>query len=332
MNELKDRTNLLKEKLGKACIPWLQSLVQNGNLLEEDAVQFFNGYISYIDTGKTSQASYLAHRKLYLASRGAYPLIMRSIYSYVFEEGIPTQPGTNQASYAEELASDGYLSFDGYFAKNNNLHEICQLLDKASQEIHRQEETNSFRVTLNENEVLSSKLLNNILADTFLMNIVREYLGSKPIIDLVTAWRLVPLENYSIQTLSHDALLYHIDMDRSLFLKLFVYLNDVDLGNGPHCYVPRTHMQQLPQSINQDRRYEESEIYSLNIQPNVICGKAGTVIIGDTHCLHKGCIPIERHRDIFQVEFAISLYGAAYDEKLVSSYPYSARDQVKQNP
>jgi hypothetical protein len=88
---------------------------------------------------------------------------------------------------------------------------------------------------------------------------------------------------------------FHKDPGIKQCIKVFIYLNDVDLENGPFTYVKSSHTLSNP-SINQ-KRFGAGGVYpnekdfnkiidKQDITP--ICGKAGTVIIADTTGLHCG--------------------------------------------
>ncbi len=80
-------------------------------------------------------------------------------------------------------------------------------------------------------------------------------------------------------------------------LKLFAYLSDVELGNGPFAYVPGSHHGNRP---GQDQAVRSGELQPFaatravdpgSLQP--VVGPAGTVFIVDSSLIHAGS-PVER--------------------------------------
>lgn len=111
---------------------------------------------------------------------------------------------------------------------------------------------------------------------------------------------------------SEAAQLYHFDMDRIKFLKFFIYLTDVTPSTGPHCFVAGSHRRK-PAALLRDGRFQDHEL-ERHYAPErfvEITGPKGTVLAADTRGFHKGK-PLETgSRLIFQVEFAVNMFGAS---------------------
>lgn len=97
---------------------------------------------------------------------------------------------------------------------------------------------------------------------------------------------------------------FHYDLDDYRFLKLFIYLTDVDEESGPHEIIKTSHKfnafyrffnRRLPDSLPKK--------YSANVQ--TMLAKKGEGFFEDTMCYHKGTRPI-KPRAIFQLQFALS--------------------------
>ncbi len=89
---------------------------------------------------------------------------------------------------------------------------------------------------------------------------------------------------------------WHRDPGMHGYLKMFIYLNDVDEGSGPFEYIPGTHYYGLDKSFPQkqfgqggfyppkdviEKHYSESQIKQC-------VGPKGTVIFADTSGIHRG--------------------------------------------
>ena len=85
------------------------------------------------------------------------------------------------------------------------------------------------------------------------------------------------------------AQLYHFDMDRPQFLKLFFYLTDVTPDTGPHCYVRASHRER-PAALWRDGRHADDEVLALYGRASEveITAPRGTLIAVDTSGFRKG--------------------------------------------
>lgn len=165
------------------------------------------------------------------------------------------------------------------------------------------------RYELDEAEVISSPAAQRLVADRSLLELARRYLEGMPVQDLVAMWWSVPGRGAASSAAAQQ---FHFDLDRLEFLKVFVYLTDVELQNGPHVYVRGSH-RDLPAGLRVDRRFGDDEVERWFPGRQVsIGGPRGTVFVADTRGMHKGLPVAEGHRLVFQLEYALSLYGAPY--------------------
>src|SRR5262249_19285766 len=145
-------------------------------------------------------------------------------------------------------------------------------------------------------------------SDPLFYYVASEYLNVAPVLGFITAWISRPHKNDDA-TLSKSAQLFHVDMSNPAFLKVFVYLNDVDEKNGPHCLVPGTQSQK-PDSLWRDGRITDAEM-----QEQIPCekwdfqiGEAGSVFFVDTKAFHKGVPLIEGERHLAQFYYVDTLF------------------------
>ena len=140
--------------------------------------------------------------------------------------------------------------------------------------------------------------------------IAAEYLGTPPLIDLITMWWSFATQS-GLEEQSGAAQLYHFDLDRLSFVKVFVYLTDVDENTGPHSYIKGSHKGYRGATFTRDGRFSDEEVAAAYPKEEYrICGPAGTVFIADTKGLHKGNPLIDGERLMFQIQFVNSLFGA----------------------
>src|SRR5262249_26430433 len=106
---------------------------------------------------------------------------------------------------------------------------------------------------------------------------------------------------------------YHRDVDDWRFLKLFIYLTDVDDTGGPHAYVRGSHKTAFSlksQAYAQDdieRRYGARAVTR-------VLGPRGTSFMADPVGIHCGLSPTEQPRLILQVQYSLlPIYAFLYD-------------------
>lgn len=134
------------------------------------------------------------------------------------------------------------------------------------------------------------------------LSAVGDVLGAKPTISYMTAW-------WSIAhgEAAKEAELYHRDVDDLRFIKLFIYLTDVDEGSGPHAFVKGTHK---VDKLTEIRRLSEEEVAREFGAGNMLSftGPAGTAFIENTYGVHRGVPPKTRTRLLFQVLYSLTEY------------------------
>ena len=137
-----------------------------------------------------------------------------------------------------------------------------------------------------------------------MLKIAENYLGCNPIFHNIMFWASYPGEVEQTQK-------FHQDFDDIKFLKVFIYLNDVNKKNGPHVYVKESIHNIKKISINDklSERYDD-DIIDNNFKNDIIkiCGNAGTMIFEDTHGLHKGNNLKNGKRFVLQLVYGISSF------------------------
>jgi len=130
------------------------------------------------------------------------------------------------------------------------------------------------------------------------LRLAEAYLGCKPTLSsLGVRWSLPGKARARYQS-------FHRDVDDWRFIKLFVYLSDVQADCGPHVYVRGSHR----------RRFGfNAKIYTLDDitarfgadSLMTITGPAGVTFIADTVGVHCGAPPTGRPRLMLQVQYSI---------------------------
>lgn len=172
------------------------------------------------------------------------------------------------------------------------------------------------RIFFSEEELIKSSVIRDLISDKSLLYFASSYLQCAPVLSNIGSW--FSFYNSEVNH-SESAQLFHFDMDRIKWVKFFIYLNDVDEKNGPHCIVKKTHLSgSHPEEIRKMgyARISDKKISKFFPSEDIIefVGKAGTLIAVDTRAYHKGKILKKGSRKILQMEFADSLFGGQFEK------------------
>lgn len=289
------------------------------------------GLSFYEKSGFTTKSAYSALRKMFILSRGvSNDLISKKISERIGKYETNQVTGVlgnlSKIQIKEMVAKmnvDGYYVFDSKLEKSivdslflAGMNIPCRYLDLNSNKYSEKEilfDPNNLvspRYEFVNSSIVNLPVVQKLLFDETLLFFAQEYLGVKPILDLVAFWWSVPFNG---KGKSAAAQMFHFDMDRIKFLKFFFYITDVNTNSGPHCYVKGSH-RVLPKSLARDGRFSDEEIQEVYGVENLveICGIQGSIIAVDTRGFHKGKELLEGKRLIFQIEFANSMFGQYY--------------------
>ena len=128
---------------------------------------------------------------------------------------------------------------------------------------------------------------------------VEQFLGCKPTLAYMAAWW-----SYATPLGAQEAEFFHRDVDDWRFVKLFVYLTDVDDQSGPHVYV--TESANSPK-LTEIRRFTNDEVAANFAADQILTmtGEAGDAFIEDTFGIHKGQSVAAGHRLVFQAVYSM---------------------------
>ncbi|MDQ2802926.1 MAG: hypothetical protein M3Y41_09680 [Pseudomonadota bacterium] len=160
----------------------------------------------------------------------------------------------------------------------------------------------------------SSEVLNLVNAAPVLC-IAADYLGCKPTLSSLGArW------SFPGSKPAGDTQQFHRDLDDWQFLKLFVYLTDVDAGSGPHIYIMKSHR---TAGQIRARPYARAAMDSRYGTDNVrtIIGPRGTAFMADTYGIHAGMVPTHAPRLMLQAQYSLLPVPAYRYEPLALQRP-----------
>lgn len=164
----------------------------------------------------------------------------------------------------------------------------------------------------NQQDLMKIEEVQKLAFDTNLLNLVSQFLGSEPVLCQTNCWWSVSKSTHR-SNLSGNAQLFHQDTEYLKFVKVFIYLTDVDENNGPHQYIQgtsKTAQDRMGEGYNPSSRVDDEKAAELFGKENILTftGKKGSIIIEDTFGLHKGTPVKEGARLLLQLEYCNSLY------------------------
>lgn len=225
------------------------------------------------------------------------------------------------------------LNEDGYYILKDRISEdfINKILDIVSQSKCKGPNGHVMKYDLelveneiyrfNETDIINNHNVQDLIIDPFFYNLCSLYFNSKPIFDYAAMWILNGSFNINSK---ESAQFYHFDLDRTKWLKIFIYLEDVTKDNAPHYYIKGSHKinskpkELLSKGYTRISDKEMSKFYDKD-KFQCIQGKKGTVIIGDTKCWHKGGFVKKGDRKLLQFQISSNLFGANVERKQIKN-------------
>lgn len=226
-----------------------------------------------------------------------YPLQLKDEYIQKVYAALDTLPFTNRVT-GDVLYSSDFLERSGDGGKLSDFKGTYWLSDG----------------TPENQKFLLSETMQQIAFDPGILNLVAEYLQATPIHVATNAW--FSGSSTSQNEVSVNAQEFHQDCGFAQFVKVFIYLSDTSLKNGPHSFVRGScngdHHELIP-GYTESKRISKDTL--LEYYPKecfeTICGNRGTVILGDTSCFHRGEPVIEGARLMLNLEYTSSLFGSS---------------------
>jgi hypothetical protein len=339
--------------MATAAAYWQSGGLRGALEFAKDQVRFWRGYLSFLASRHNDQRALLALRRLFCATNGRFNDTVS------FLNGLSRPPYTVDTSdsiihrltpkYLGEVVRT--LDAQGYFLFPENVAaEVCEGLLRCALQTPMNVITEDGSLLPERRQIdlaappgikydapmellMQDAVAQRLAGDSGLLAIAQAYFRAKAVQDLVAMWWSLP----STKPSSAIAQLYHFDMERIKFLKFFLYLSDVGPENGPHCFIKGSH-RRLPRPLCEHRRFTDEEVFQHYARSDEvrITGEKGTLCAVDTRGLHKGLQLTAGHRLIFQVEFAVNMFGgwdyphvplgrnaSAHFRKMMNLYPDS---------
>ena len=146
--------------------------------------------------------------------------------------------------------------------------------------------------------LLRSQDVLGLITSAPVLRLAAAYLGCTPTLSGLSAYWSYPVAAPALYTQR-----FHRDLDDWRFIKLFLYLTDVDHGAGPHAYVRQSHLRAArlrtrPYSRQAVDRYGRDKVVT-------VLGPRGTAFMADTYGIHLGTVPTQRPRLLLQAQYSL---------------------------
>jgi len=254
------------------------------------------------------------HSLLYYAQRMVTPQRLRHALADGLSRYIDARHGMLPAqAHALHRRGIGRLRRDGYAPLGRMLDngQIAQILDYLRDKplLARGKSLPPFSI---DRAVPGVRMAEYALADVIgcphllefanhpgLLRLAADYIGCKPTISAIgLRW------SFPDAGTGTGLQAFHRDADDWRFIKVFVYLTDVDEECGPHVYVRGTHLEVCGMRL---KDYSDEEILKTYGKERIVSvtGPAGTAFTVNTHGIHKGMLPSGRPRLLLQVQYSL---------------------------
>ena len=297
-------------------------------------IRLFVGALHYNRTQNTPPSSYRAMILLFCSSKGFgldfLNFLVKVHFKLFGRNAIPTSlykisdpiGDTRGVDFVvREVKSNGYCILDTKVS-NDILNSIlkfgfehgAQMRNASRVTRYCRETPEASRYDFRVEDILASKIFYPMLVSSFARETALKYMGCSPWLDVTSLWWHTSFMNAPDP---EAAQLYHFDMDRLKWIKIFVYITDVTSTSGPHCFIRGSHKSgAIPYKFLKKgyARLTDKEVYQYygKTREQEFIAPRGTVIIEDTRGLHKGKHPTNGDRLIFQFQLSNSKFGALY--------------------
>lgn len=294
------------------------------------------GMVCFFFKKDTPAWNYQSFVRLFCATRGYSNDLMTFFISKVHaplklknEQGIlPFKNKDDFDKAVESIEQTGYVKFPQLISP-----EVCESLrqialkepswvrpidvgsmkyhDKPMHAVYDPQNPIGIRYDMFVDQLIKYPLIQKIVTDPSLLHLAQSYLKAPPVLDAVNMWWCT---SYSKAASGEAAQKYHFDLERPKWLKIFIYLTDIDEETGPHCFVAKSHKaNSIPWKLLKRgySRIEDDEVADTYNKEDILVmvGPKGTLLAEDTRGLHKGLHLQRGERLIFQIQYSNSLFA-----------------------
>lgn len=321
--KLSEDINLSQKKLSKS----IELFLKKNHFDIKDLSNIISGKIISNKRGTVPEEYQKLLVNLYSTSNGLFQKLFNNFifkdFNYKNNKNIIKSPFLNDISSKEINDIVQSIRNEGYFVlsqklDSNFIDNIINWSKKLKYNIINFEEKreqnqtidflnpNCVQAYVSSEDLARNEDIKSLIKDPILLKIVSSYLEvNHPYMSGANLWW--SFKNKNNLSSSEAAQEFHFDLDSIKWLKIFIYFTDVTENNGPHTYIPGSHVEGMKSnrllSEGYKRISEKEMSIHQQIMPKKIMGKKGTIIIGDTKCFHKGNPILSGSRLMFQLQY-----------------------------
>lgn len=305
-----------------------------------------------------------ALKPLYLASKGRLPKAANFLYQQFSRNCIDDSSRyTRHSAIVNDLSGDGFHVIPNFLSSaqvDALLKELAQyeyyapMQGKKALNLKdiRQADSDSplYRVSTYSTNCMGQDIptqsqLGQLMIDTFMADVASAYFKTQAYLTQTVGFytRAKDPKLFTAAEIHGSAQKWHVDYSDLRFIKFFIYLTDVEPGNGPHTFAKRTHEEGFiypkdKQGFHEAgfRVYDNGELDGVLRNEWVeqavskdrikeFHGKRGTLIIENTSGLHKGGDCLSGTREMLSFTYAISNSGVPSTQPSIDYQPASSR-------
>jgi hypothetical protein len=246
----------------------------------------------------------------YYGQRLVTSLALRRLCVGAISAGVRLRHGGVPAASSLQLDTlhrDGYLPL-GHLLDEQQCDDVLAYLNDKEMSDRHDGSTNFTLDTVPEGvrlgdyplqQVIACPHILNLANSRLLLDLATSYIGCKPTISALSL-------RWSFPSATSDRTLqsFHRDSDDWRYLKVMVYLTEVDAASGPHVFVRGTHLESPSLRL---RFYPDAEVLARYGAERVIAvtGPRGLGFAVDTAGVHKGEVPQMTRRLMLQIQYSL---------------------------
>lgn len=148
-------------------------------------------------------------------------------------------------------------------------------------------------------DVLQCPHILDVVNHPALIALATSYLGCKPTISQVAIRRAFPSDTAAVSVQR-----FHRDAEDWRYVKLIVFLSDVDREGGPHFFVLGSHLEQAPLRL---KSHSDADIVASHGAHAIaeVTGPSGFGFVIDSAGIHKGASPTKHRRLMLQIQYSM---------------------------
>jgi hypothetical protein len=265
----------------------------------------------HVERAKTLAYQYkpsVLGRGLYYAQRLVVNPILRKYVVFALGKWVGKSSNTRETPHPliDPLKRDGIVCVEAMLSPSQCTEIVEYLADKPVYDRYVSIERAfsdarppdmSFGIHLREN-VLDCPHVMELVSSPTMVQLAADYLGCTPTLTCLGIQWSFPTNTPGV------AQNFHRDAEDWKYLRVLVYLTDVEEGCGPHVYINGSHLDKLPLRLKRYRPEEILQEYGIGSFVKVF-GTRGTGIAADTSGIHKGELPTSKPRLVLSFTYAI---------------------------